>query len=88
VGRAEERFGRGRTPVDQQLAPLAVRETESPHVHGFGAALGDHAPEAQVEPEATQRAQPSRQPMDLEIPLERLLANAPRRLSLCLAPFG
>ena len=46
VGRPEERLGHGGAPVDQQPAPLAVREAEPSDVDGLGVVRADHAPEA------------------------------------------
>ena len=42
VGRAEERLGRGRAPVDQQPAPGAVGEAEAPDVDRLAAVGADH----------------------------------------------
>ena len=44
--------------------------------------FADHAPEAQVQAETTQRAQASSQPVDLHVPVQRLLADAAGRLAL------
>jgi hypothetical protein len=48
----------------------------------------DHAPEAQVQTEATQEAQTGRQPVDLQVPVERLLANSAGRLPLGIETLG
>ena len=78
VGRAEERLGRGRAPVDQQPAARAVGEAEPSDVHRLGVVRADDVPEAQVQPEAAQRAQPGGQPVDLQVPVQRLLARCRR----------
>ncbi len=83
VGGSEERLGGGGTPVDQQSASLAVRETEPSHVHGLGVVRTDHVPEAQVQSETAQGAQPGGQPVDLRVPVHRL----PSLAAGCL-PFG
>lgn len=44
--------------------------------------------EAQVQTEATQRAQASGQPVDLHVPVHRLLAYAARRLELGIEAVG
>jgi hypothetical protein len=88
VGRAEERLGHGGTPVDEQPAPLAVREPEPPDVHGLGAALADDAAKAQVQAEAAQGAQPGGQPVDLHVPVHRPLADAAWRLQLGVQAAG
>ena len=88
VGRAEERLGHRGTPVDKQPAPLTVGEAKPPDVHGLGAALADDAPEAQVQAEAAQGAQPGGQPVDLHVPVHRLLADAARRLPLGVQAAG
>src|SRR5205807_9799627 len=81
VGRPEERLGRGGAPVDQQPASLAVREAESSDVHGLGVNRADDAPEAQVQAEAPQGAQPRGKPVDLHVPVQRLLADAAGRFA-------
>ena len=68
VGRSEERLSRGGAPVEQQPAARAVREAKSSDVHGLGVVRADDAPEAQVQAEAAQGAQPSGQPVDLQCP--------------------
>ena len=82
VGRPEERLSRGGTPVEQQLAARAVPEAKPSDVHGVGVVRADDAPEAQVQAEAAQDAQASAQPVDLHIPVHRLLAYATGRLAL------
>ena len=88
VGRSEERLGRGGAPVQQQPAPLAVREAEPSDVHGLGVVRADDAPEAQVQAEATQGAQASGQPVDLRVPVHRLLAYAAGRPALGVKAAG
>ena len=88
VGRAEERLGRGRAPVDQQPAARAVGEAEPADVHRLGVVRADHAPEAQVQAEAAQRAQPGGQPVDLLVPVHRLLALAAGRPALGVEAVG
>ncbi len=88
VGRAEERLGGGRTPVEQQPTSGAVREAEPPDVHGIRAVCADHPSEAQVQAEPTQSAQPSGQPVDLHVPVHRLLADAAGSLALGLEAVG
>ena len=79
VGRPEERLGRRRAPVDEQPAALAVREAEASDVHGLGVVGADHVSEAQVQAEAAQGAQAGGQPVDLHVPVHRLLAEAAGR---------
>ena len=88
VGRSEERLSRGGAPVEQQSAARAVGEAEPPDVHGFGVVRPDHAPEAQVQAEATQDAQASGQPVDLHVPVHRLLAYATGRPALGIEAAG
>ena len=88
VGRSEERLGRGRTPVEQQPAALAIREAKSSDVHGLGAVCADHVSEAQVQAEATQGAKASGQPVDLHVPVHRLLAYAAGRLAFGIDAVG
>ncbi len=88
VSRAEERLGRGGTPVEQQPATGAVREAKPSDVDGLRVVRTDHASEAHVQTEATQQAQASGQPVDLQVPLHRLLADAARRLALSIKAIG
>ena len=88
VGRPEERLSRGGTPVDQQPATRAAGEAKPTDVHGLGIVRADHAPEAQVQTEAAQSAQPSGQPVDLHVPVHRLLAYAAGRLALGIEAAG
>ncbi len=88
VGRREERFGRGRAPVDQQSAPRAVGEAETSDVDGLGVVRADDASETQVQSEATQGAQATGQPVDLHVPVHRLPADAAGRLELGVEAFG
>ena len=82
VRRREEWLGRGGAPVDQQPATRAVAEAKPSDVHGLGvigaigAGRGDHVPEAQVQAEAAQGAQPGGQPVNLHVPVHHLLADA------------
>jgi hypothetical protein len=73
VGRPEERFCRGRAPVDQQLIARVVHEAESSDVHGLGVLFADDVAQAQVQTESAQRTQPSCQPVHLHVALHRLL---------------
>jgi hypothetical protein len=88
VGRSEERLGRGGTPVDQQPAARGVGETESTDVHGLGVVRADHVPEAQVQAEATQGPQARGQPVDLRVPVHRLLARPAGRPARGIESFG
>ena len=88
VGRSEERLSRGGAPVDQQPATRAVREAEPSDVHGLGIVCADHVSEAQVQTEATQGAQAGGQPVDLHVPVHRLLADAAGRLALGIEAVG
>ena len=88
VGRAEERLGRGRAPVEQQPATRAVGEAEPADVDGLGVVGADHVPEAQVQTEAPQGAQASGQPVDLQVPVHRLLAHAAGRPALGVEAVG
>ena len=87
VGRSEERLGRGGAPVDQQPATGAVREAKSSDVHRLGV-RADDVSEAQVQTEATQGAQASGQPVDLHVPVHRLLADAAGRPALGVEAVG
>ena len=73
VGRAEERLGRGGAPVDAAAGgpPASVRPSR-PMYTGSGSSAPDDAPEAQVEAEPAQGAQPGGQPVDLQVPVQRL----------------
>ena len=88
VGRCEERLRRGGTPVDQQPAARAVGQAKPPDVHGLGVTCADDVSQAQVQTETTQDAQPSGQPVDLDVPVHRLLAYAARRLALGIEAAG
>ena len=88
VGRSEERLGRGGAPVEQQPTTRAVREAEPSDVHGLGVVRADDVSEAQVQTEATQGAQASGQPVDLQVPVHRLLADAAGRLALGIEAVG
>src|SRR4029077_9377384 len=52
------------------------REAESSDVPGLGVVRADDAPEAEVQAEAPQGAQPRGKPVDLHVPVQRLLADA------------
>ena len=88
VGRSEERLGRGGAPVDQQPTARAVGEAEPSDVHGLGVVRADHVSEAQVQAEAAQGAQASGQPVDLQVPVHRLLADAAGRLARGVEAVG
>ena len=88
VGRSEERLGRGGAPVEQQPAARAVREAKPSDVHGLGVVRADHVSQAQVQAEAAQDAQASGQPVDLHVPVHRLLADAAGRLALGIEAVG
>jgi hypothetical protein len=88
VGRSEERLSRGGAPVEQQPAARAVGEAKPPDVDGLGIACADHAPEAQVQAETLQEAQAGGQPVDLHVPVHRLLAYAAGRLKLGIEAAG
>jgi hypothetical protein len=88
VGRAEERFGRRRAPVDQQLVARVVHEAESSDVHGFGVVGPDDVAEAQIHTEAPQGTQTSGPPMDLHVPLHRLLTQPTLRLARGIEAVG
>ena len=88
MGRSEERLSRGGTPVNQQPAAGAVGEAKPSDVHGLGIVPADDASQAQVQTEATQDAQPSGQPVDLHVPVHRLLAYAAGRFALGIEAAG
>lgn len=88
VSRSEEGLGRGRTPVDEQSPAPGVREAEPTDVHGLGTAGSHHASEAQVQPEAAQGPQASRQPMDLEVAVHGRLPLTARHPALGLQAVG
>ena len=68
--------------------PARSVEAEPSDVHGLGAVCADHVSEAQVQTEATQGAQASGQPVDLHVPVHRLLADAAGRLALGIEAVG
>ena len=76
VGRSEERLGRRRAPVEQEPAPHAVGEAETPDVHGLRVVRADDVSEAQVQTEPAQGPQASSQPVDLQVAVHGLLAGA------------
>ena len=82
VGRAEERFGRGGTPVQQQPAALAVGQAESSDVGRLAIVGADHVAQAQVQAEPAQHPQATGQPVDLLVPVQCLLADAAGRPEL------
>ena len=89
VGRSEERLGGGSTPVDQQLTTRAVGEAEPTDVHRLGGCRAPTmCPRQRSSTEPTQGAQPSGQPVDLHVPLHRLLADAAGRLALGIEAVG
>jgi len=88
VGRSEERLSRGGTPVEQQPTTRPVREAKPSDVHGLGGVCADDASEAQIQTEATQGAQASGQPVDLHVPVHRLLAYAAGRHALGIEAVG
>ena len=84
VGGAEVRLCGRRAPVDQQPTTRAVGEAESSDVNRLGVVRDDDASEAQVETEATQGAQARGEPVDLQVPVHRLLTDAAGRRALGL----
>ena len=82
VGRREERLGRGGAPVDQEPTTRAICEAEPSDIRGLGAVCADHAAKAEVQAVATQQAQASGQPVNLQVPIQRPLPLAPRGLAL------
>ena len=88
MGRSEERLSRGGTPVEQQPAARAVRQAKPSHIHRLGIVRADDASEAQVQTEAAQDAQAGCQPVDLHVPVHRLLAYAAGRLALGIEAAG
>ncbi len=79
MGRAEERLGGGGAPVDQQAAAVTVGQAETAHVHRIGAVGADHPSEAQVDAVPAERAQSRAKPVDLQVPVQRLLPDAAGR---------
>ena len=88
VGRAEERLSGGGAPVEQEPATGAVGEAKSSDVHGLGVVGADDVSEAQVQTEATQRAQASGQPVDLQVAVHRRLAVAAGRFARGIEAVG
>src|SRR5512133_1670981 len=88
VCRREERLGCGGPPVDQKPTTRAVGEADPPDVYRLGAVCDDHAAEANVQIEATQHAQVSGQPVDLQVPIQRCPPLAPRGLALGVELVG
>ena len=89
VGRPEERLGRRGAPVDAAAGDpsLSVRPSR-PTYTGSGSSAPTMRPEAQVQAEAAQRAQPGGQPVDLQVPVHRLLARAAGRPALGVEAVG
>jgi hypothetical protein len=79
-----------RAPVDEQPTTRGVREPEPADVHRLGHMVGrtDHVAEAQVQAEATQGAQAGGQPVDLQVPVHRLLAGAAGRPAFGVESLG
>ncbi len=88
VGGPEERLGGGGAPVDQQPAARAVGQAEPSHVQRAGAVGGVHPPEAQVQAEPAQGAEPGGQPVDLHVPIHRLPGRPAGRPALGVQPVG
>jgi hypothetical protein len=88
VCRCEERLGCWGAPVDQEPPPRAVGEAEPSDVGGLRAVRVDHAAEAKVQAVATQQAQASGQPVNLQVPVQRLPARAAGGLALGVEAFG
>ncbi len=88
VGRGEERLGRGGAPVEQQPAARAVGEAEPSDVDGLGVVRADDVSEAEVQAEAAQGSQTTGQPVDLQIPVHRLAADAAGRPALGVETVG
>jgi hypothetical protein len=88
VGRSEERFSDWGAPVDEQLTTRAVPQPKPSDVDGLGAVCVDNASKTQVQTEPTKSAEPSGQPVDLQIPVERLLADAAGRQPLGFEAVG
>ena len=82
VGRPEERLGRRGPPVDEQPATGPVGEAEPSDVDGLAAVIADDATQAQVQAVAAQSPETGGQPMDLQVPVHRLLPGAPGRPAL------
>ena len=66
----------------------AVGEAEAPDVDRIGAVVGYDAAQAEVEAEPAQGAQARGQPMDLQVAVHRLLADATGCLALGSEPIG
>ena len=88
MGGSEERLGRGGAPVEQQPAARAVGEAQPSDVHGLGVVRADDPSEAQVQAEAAQDAQAGGQPVDLQVPVHRRLADAAGRPALGVEAVG
>jgi hypothetical protein len=86
--RAEEGLRRGSAPVDEEPAATVVGEAEPPDVDGSGVVGPDDAAEADVEAEALEGAQATRQAMDLLVALEGSLSRASRGPACCLEAVG
>jgi len=76
MGGPEERLSRRGAPVEQQPVTRAVGQAQPPDVHRLRVVGADHVPEAQVQPESTQDAKASGQPVDLQVAVHGLLAGA------------
>ena len=72
-GRREEGLGGGGAPIDEQHLPVASADAEAPDV-AQRVVVEDETPEAGVDAEAAEDAQPRRHPMHGEVALERRLA--------------
>ena len=88
MGGPEERLGPGQPPVEQQLTPGAVGQAEPSDVQRLGVVVGDDAAEDQVEAVAPQGAQARGEPVDLEVPVQCLLADSAGRLAFGVETLG
>ena len=80
MGGTEKRLGDGGAPVDHQLPPRAVRQSQPPDIHRFGTVRAHHVPETQVHAEPPQCAQTCSEPVHLHVPIHGRPALASRRL--------
>jgi hypothetical protein len=88
MGRPEERLGRGERQSSSRRRPVLSGQAGASDVHGLGVVGGDDASQAQVQAEPPQGPEPRGQPVDLQVPVQRLLADAAGRLPCGIEPVG
>src|SRR5699024_4295635 len=80
-------FGGRGAPVDQQRVPVPVHQADPADVTG-AAVIGDDPAQADLEAEALQQPEPGAEPVDLQVPVHRLLAATAGCPTFCGEPLG